>query len=328
MLAALAPEPALGIPVGWAAWGSNGVSAFPLPAPMRLVLTSLDGSLLDMESNSYGAARQALAALERRSIPLVLYSLRTRAQLEHVRQQLRLEHPFICEDGSALYVPEHYFPAGILDEQWQHQPPYYVRALGLPYSRLRSILQQVREDSNLDLVGFGDWTAAELAAATGIPLEEAERAQQREYSEIFSYSGDPETLREAFAQQEANLTQHLLQVRQLNLSSPPQKWYLTGWTQPTMATEPGFLPGERAVRLLLDCYQRHLGTVKALGIGCSPPDVAFLRWVEQKVVLPSPIADSLWSEASPQWQLAQLPGPEGWNEVVLMWLEETDHGDE
>ncbi|MEN9221096.1 MAG: hypothetical protein Q6M04_01525 [Thermostichus sp. BF3_bins_97] len=295
---------------------------------MRLVLTSLDGSLLDMESNSYGAARQALAALERRSIPLVLYSLRTRAQLEHVRQQLRLEHPFIGEDGSALYVPEHYFPAGILDEHWQHEPPYYVRALGLPYPRLRRILQQVRQDSHLDLVGFGDWTAAELAAATGIPLAEAERAQQREYSEIFSYSGDPETLRAAFAQQETNLTQHLLQVRQLNLSSPPQKWYLTGWIQPTMAPEPNFLPGERAVRLLLDCYQRHLGPVKALGIGCSPPDAAFLRWMEQKVVLPSPIADSLWSEAEPQWQLAQLPGPEGWNEVVLMWLEETDHGDE
>lgn len=185
---------------------------------MRLVLTSLDGSLLDLESNSYGAARQALAALERRSIPLVLYSLRTRAQLEHVRRQLRLEHPFICEDGSAVYVPEHYFPAGILDEQWQHRPPYYVYALGLPYSRLRSILQQVRQDFHLDLIGFGDWTASELAAATGIPLEEAERAQQREYSEIFSYSGDPETLREAFAQQEANLTQHLLRVRQLHFS--------------------------------------------------------------------------------------------------------------
>jgi len=211
---------------------------------MRLVLTSLDGSLLDLEFNSYGAARQALAALERRSIPLVLYSLRTRAQLEHVRRQLRLEHPFICEDGSAVYVPEHYFPAGILDEQWQHRPPYYVYALGLPYSRLRSILQQVRQDFHLDLIGFGDWTASELAAATGIPLEEAERAQQREYSEIFSYSGDPETLREAFAQQEANLTQHLLRVRQLHFSSLPQ-WYLTGWMQPTMAAEPNWLPGNR-----------------------------------------------------------------------------------
>ena len=316
---------ALGIPVDWPAWTCEDAGAFSPPAPMRLVLTSLDGSLLDLESNSYGAARQALAALERRSIPLVLYSLRTRAQLEHVRRQLRLEHPFICEDGSAVYVPEHYFPAGILDERWQHRPPYYVYALGLPYARLRSILQQVRQDSRLDLIGFGDWTASELAAATGIPLEEAERAQQREYSEIFSYSGDPETLREAFAQQEANLTQHLLRVRQLHFSSLPQ-WYLTGWVQPV--TEPHFSPGEEAVRRLLDCYQRHLGPVQALGIGCSPPDVAFLRWVERKVVLPSPIADSLWSEALPQWQLAQLPGPEGWNEVVLTWLEETDHGGE
>jgi predicted mannosyl-3-phosphoglycerate phosphatase (HAD superfamily) len=302
---------------------------------MRLVLSSLDGSLLDPQSNSYGAARQALAALERRSIPLVLYSLRTRAQLEHLCRQLRLEHPFICEDGSAIYVPEHYFPAGILDERWQHRPPYYVCALGLPYPCLRHILQQVRQDYHLDLIGFGDWTASELAAATGIPLEEAERVQKREYSEIFSYSGDPARLREALAQQEATLTQHLLRLHQLHFSDP-SRWYLTGWRRTTLTSEPSSLPGEQAVRLLLDCYQRHLGPVRALGIGCSPPDLAFLRWVERKVVLPSPIADSLWKEAvrlggpevQTQWQLARLPGPEGWNEVVLRWLEETDHEDE
>ncbi|MFS8861283.1 HAD hydrolase family protein [Synechococcus sp. B60.1] len=302
---------------------------------MRLVLTSLDGSLLDPQSNSYGSARQALAALERRSIPLVLYSLRTRAQLEHLCQQLRLEHPFICEDGSAIYVPEHYFPAGILDERWQHCSPYYVCALGLPYSCLRHILQQVRQDCHLDLIGFGDWTASELAAATGIPLEEAERVQQREYSEIFSYSGDPATLKAAFAQQEATLSQHQLRLRQLHLPSPSH-WYLTGWKWMHSTPAASFWPGEEAVRLLLDCYQRHLGPVRALGIGCSLPDLAFLRWAERKVVLPSPIADSLWKEAvhlggpevQTQWQLARLPGPEGWNEVVLTWLEETDRGDE
>jgi len=68
--------------------------------------------------------------------------------------------------------------------------------------------------------------------------EEPERAQQREYSEIFSYFGDLATLKAALAHQEA--------------PASPSHWYL---------------------------------------------NLAFLRWIEWKVVLPSPIADSLWSEA-------------------------------
>jgi mannosyl-3-phosphoglycerate phosphatase len=92
----------------------------------------------------------------------------------------------------------------------------------------------------------------------GSLCEEPERAQQREYSEIFSYFGDLATLKAALAHQEA--------------PASPSHWYL---------------------------------------------NLAFLRWIDWKVVLPSPIADSLWSEAfrlgGPGIQFASFPGREGWN---------------
>jgi predicted mannosyl-3-phosphoglycerate phosphatase (HAD superfamily) len=315
---------------------------------MRIVLTGLDGSLLDAQTNSYGAARQALSALERRSIPLIPVSRRTRAQLEEIRQQLHLEHPFISEDGSALYLPEHYFPESILDRSWRHQPPYYAQILGLPYTRLRQILQVVREQYQLDLVAFGDWTVEELAVALGIPVAMAHLAQNREYSEIFRYSGDLDRLQQALAQQEQTLEGYRLQLQPLSPFPQLNQWYLTGKSIPakmamTTEVDPGAVAGEEAtsrrwggqmqgaqtaVHILLECYQRHLGSVVALGIGSRPADVAWLKLTDSRVVLPSLHLNQVWSEAGENWHLAELPGPEGWNEAVLMWLEETDHGDE
>ncbi|MDX2270666.1 MAG: hypothetical protein NW237_01780 [Cyanobacteriota bacterium] len=288
---------------------------------MRVVVTGLDGSLLDSQTNSYGAARQGLAALERRSIPLILFSYRTRRQLEEVRQQLHLEHPFLSEDGQGIYLPEDYFPLSILSSTWVHQPPYYTQSLGLPYAQLRQIVQEIRQQLQADLVGFGDWKTGELALAMGITPDQAERMQAREWSEIFSYGGDPERLETALHDQADRWgcrlhLRTLLQARQ---------YYLTGW--PAQSAEPSEMQ-PRAVSLLLDSYRRHAGSVMSLAIGSEPADAAFLRVASYPVVLPSAQSDMLWSEAGANWHLAELPGPAGWNDAVLTWLEETDHGDE
>ncbi len=293
---------------------------------MKIVLTSLDGTLLDPQTNSYGAARQALLALERRSIPLILISYKSRAQIEVIRNQLHLEHPFIAEAGTALFVPEHYFPASIFDDSWQHSPPYYVQMLGLPYDQLRQILQAIRTQLQVDLVGLGDWTAPELAMTLGVSETEAQQIQDRSSSEIFNYSGDPERLRTALVEQERQFPGYQLYLQQLLSKSlaalePKDPWYLTGGRRTA---------GEslrQATQLLLKCYQNHLGTLTALGIGSTSHDLGFLELVHECIVLPGPDYESLWLQAQANWQLAQLPGPEGWNEAVLAWLEEINSDD-
>src|SRR4029434_2576627 len=76
---------------------------------MRLVITDLDGTLLDHETYSWEAAHAAVDQLRRRDIPLILCTSKTRAETEDWRKELGNEHPFIVENGGALLIPVGYF---------------------------------------------------------------------------------------------------------------------------------------------------------------------------------------------------------------------------
>ena len=74
-----------------------------------VVFTDLDGALLDYETYSFSAASEALELLRRHEIPVVLCSSKTHAEIEHIQLDLRLRHPFISENGGAIFLPRGYF---------------------------------------------------------------------------------------------------------------------------------------------------------------------------------------------------------------------------
>ncbi|WP_017326130.1 hypothetical protein [Synechococcus sp. PCC 7336] len=273
---------------------------------MRVVFSDLDGSFVAAENGRYAAVRPALDALERRSIPLISIGKGTRAELEAISRGLNVAHPMAIEDGGAVLVPEQYFPSSILDETWQRESTYYVHSFGLPYSHLRRVLQDVRVQMQADIVGFGDWTEAELALALGLSPEAAHLAHQREFSEIFTYTGKRALLEE-------EIERHHLQVQQLQTPTLQGLWYLTGNVE-----------RKGAVQSLLDCYQRHVGQVRSLGLGSYPHDLDWLRLMDRAIVVPSSTASDLVPKREFDWLEAPLPGPEGWNEAVLDWLAKTD----
>lgn len=274
---------------------------------MRIVVTNLDGSLLDAGGAGYGAARPALEALERRNIPLVLVTRRTRAEVSALQDRLNLIHPAAIENGAAVLVPDRYFPSSILDDAWELDGDRFVRVLGLPYSHLRQVLQDVRVELGADIVGFGDWSEGELALALGLAPEEARMVHQRQFSEVFTFAGDRQALEQA-------ITRHHLQVSQLQTSSLRGQWYLTGNANKT-----------KAIELLLDCFLRHVGQVNSLGIGTDRSDDGWLSLMKKAVVISGAIdADLRLNDYTELWERAQLPGAEGWNETVLNWLDTTD----
>src|SRR5437016_14405531 len=73
--------------------------------PHLIVFTDLDGSLLDGTTYSYEAATPAITALREQSIPLVLVSGKTRAEMEPLRERLGHDDAFIVESGGAALVP-------------------------------------------------------------------------------------------------------------------------------------------------------------------------------------------------------------------------------
>ncbi len=275
---------------------------------MRIVFSSLS-SLIDPLRLSYGAVRPALRALERRSIPLVLWSNRTLEELEEICQQWSLHHPLVVEGGSAVYVPADYFPASVLDARWQVQGSWRVLICGELRSRLKGVMQHLRTQLHRDLISLSAWTPQELAVTLGVSVAAAEKAQHRLYSEVFAFDGDPAALEEAVHR--APPLAYPLVVYPLPPPFPPHHWLLTAHHGQGIPT-------------LLQCYRQHLGQVLSFGVGWDPQDRGFLPWMDQAVILPGEHEEHLRQSL---WPRGDLPPPEGWNEAVLQWLEATDPQD-
>lgn len=149
----------------------------------RLIFTDLDGTLLDSATYDRKPARPALALIRKKSIPLIICTSKTRAEIEVRLKRFRLREPFIAENGAAIYIPKNYFA---FHYPWDRGVDgYRVIELGIPYARIRKGLKQIARRTGLPLGGFGDMTAAEIAAQTGLPIQEARLAKRREHDEPF-----------------------------------------------------------------------------------------------------------------------------------------------
>ena len=100
-------------------------------APRHLIFTALEGALLDPRTGSFAAAEEALSELDRRHIPLVLVTSRTRDEIEPLRRKLEHSHPFITESGGGIFFPDGYFNIKIPDAKRTGR--YLCVALGRPY---------------------------------------------------------------------------------------------------------------------------------------------------------------------------------------------------
>lgn len=155
-----------------------------------LVFTDLDGSLLDSVTHSFEPARSALELLRALSVPVVLVSSKTRAEIEQVRAAMGSAAPFVVEHGGAVFAPTGYFggtPRGA--RKHASYPGYDVMEMGTPYPSLRQTLSRVAASSGVELRGFGDMSPEEVGERTGLSRQAAVLAQQRAYDEPFVICG-------------------------------------------------------------------------------------------------------------------------------------------
>ena len=150
-----------------------------------VVFADLDGSLLN-EKFEYDEIEPIIHKIISSNVSVVFASSKTRNEIDFYRRKWQIGDPFIAENGSVIVIPENYFKINY--EITKRNQDYNIIELGTSYQIIREKLAGVRNRSGANIVGFGDMTAEEIAKDSGLPLNLAKLAKQREYSEPFKNS--------------------------------------------------------------------------------------------------------------------------------------------
>lgn len=272
-----------------------------------IVFTDLDGTLLDHRTYSWSAAQPALDEIARQRIPLIFCTSKTRAEVEALRRKLGNAHPFIIENGGGVFIPHGYFPHPISNARPARH--YHCIALGRDYKEVTAALLDISQETGVEVVGFHQMSAREVARNSGLPLNEVDLARQREFDEPFFFAGSSPRDEKRFAQAAAR--------RSFGVTRGSRFWHLFS------GSDKG-----RAVRELLQHYRKAMkhSHVRAVALGDSLNDLPMLRSADKAILLPLRGAgqDAEFDEET----LSQLrnvtqapaPGPRGWNAAVLRLL--------
>jgi predicted mannosyl-3-phosphoglycerate phosphatase (HAD superfamily) len=153
-------------------------------------------SLIPLRGASLPGLDEFTAALDHQAIPAVWLTSRSRLQFDDARRKHGHTHPFIAEDGCAVYLPEDYFHLRPASDASRTKKPATVR-LGrftcLPVAEAlpagAEALQTLSHDTGVPVVTLRSLSPRELAQNTGLPQKEAELARQRDFDDIFFFAG-------------------------------------------------------------------------------------------------------------------------------------------
>lgn len=266
-----------------------------------VVFTDLDGTLLDPDTYSYEKAVPAIERLKEMEIPIVFCSAKTRAEQEVYRRELVLYHPFIVENGGAIFIPVDYFPFAF--DYHKVVDKLLVIELATPLEKTKAILNRVKKENGFSFQGFADMTAVEIAKAIGLNVELARLAKEREYSETIKFDDRGRETDKA-----------LEKIKEAGLD-----WYFGAQFYHVYHVMQGGDKG-RAVAILIDLYHRMWSQIRTIGIGDSLNDLPMLALMDVPILVQK--KDHSWENVSlPGLRKIEGIGPQGWNSAIAEVIE-------
>jgi len=264
--------------------------------PKPIIFTDLDGTLLDRKSYDFKPALPTLRILQEKGIPLILTSSKTRAEIEVYRKKLDNHHPFISENGGAIFNPKGYFSFSFpYDREWEE---YFVLELGAYYPVILEVLESIKKETGIKIKGFSDTTEQELASLSGLSLEEAAFAKTREYDEPFIVEG---------GDSEVEIIRRAIEKKGMGYVWGGRFHHLIGKNNKG-----------KSIEILKELYENEFFSISTVGIGDSLNDLPMLMAVDHPIFLKekeSPPVDL--SLNMKNLTVIEGAGPLIWNEAIL-----------
>ena len=259
--------------------------------------TDLDGTLLDHHTYDWAPARPALDRLNSLQIPLVMVSSKTRPEIEALRAAMGNDHPFVPENGGAIFIPEHCE----LDSgpETVHMHGYRALILGRPADEIACSFDLLA--ARMPVRALSRLSTEKVAELTGLRPDQAEAARNREFGEAFILD-DPNI--------DVTDLEKAVHDLGLRLTRGGRFFHLLG------ENDKG-----RAVRLLSGMYDRKHPDLLTAALGDSPNDAPMLASVQHPFLVARP--DGSHNEMTLAGLVrVPLSGPAGFNLAVHSLLDQ------
>jgi mannosyl-3-phosphoglycerate phosphatase len=249
-----------------------------------IVVTDLDGTLLDHQTYKFTAAQNAISLLKKYDIPIILNSSKTKAEILEIRQQLNNQEPFICENG------------GIICSSNLLQIEY----LGTPRKQFLEQLSLIKQELQLNYENFANATVDDVVQWTGLKPSDAQKAMAREATEPLLWH-DTEIALAKFRQK--------LQQLQLQCVKGGRFYHVMGT----------FNKASCFSKLKADYARLWQNEIGIVALGDSQNDLPMLEQADIAIVIPSSQGIKIKPNRKDVF-FATQPAPHGWQEGIKNFL--------
>lgn len=278
-----------------------------MTTPKLLIFTDLDGTLLDRDTYSFTPAEPALHLIRLKNLPLILTSSKTRSEVEFYRKRLGNDHPFISENGGAIFIPKGYFSFPYPYERELEE--YFVLELGTFHPQIIEVLESIKKEAGIPIHGFSDLSIRGISSLSGLSLQEAELAKRREYDEPFLIEG---------GEKEIEIVKERIKTKGMTYVWGGKFHHILGKNNKG-----------KAVEILKELYKKIFFSICTVGIGDSLNDLPMLSAIDRPIFLKgkkNPLPEAL--SRIQRLTIIEATGPEAWNEAILRLIDEKTLGDE